>query len=182
MTVLKKLALLAMVLVVGQAAAQSPAAAMKAELAKLNFLVGNFTTETTIPPMPPTAPKGATGKGTTVVTWGLDSMFVLIDEQSVNSLFGQYKGHGVLGYDAHSKEYVLSMFNNFGDHPTYRGTFAGDMLVLLTKVPMPGRSFDQKLEWYKEGETVKLKVSNDLGKGFAPAIEQTATPVSASKR
>ena len=107
-------------------------------------------------------------------------MFLVIEDQS--SLFGRYKAHGVLGFDSPTREFVLSMFNNFGDHPSYKGNFVGDTLVLLTKVPMQGSSFDQKLVWYKDGEAVKLRVMNDLGKGFVLALEQTAIPVSQNTR
>jgi hypothetical protein len=140
---------------------------------QLQFLVGKFTTETIIPPGR-MAPKGATGKGTSVIAWALDSAFLMIDMEGINSVFGRYLGHGMLGFDAQSKEYVLSMFNNFGDRPSYKGTIAGDTLVLATRVPMPGHPFDQKLLWFKEGETVKLKVINDAGKGFELVTEETA--------
>jgi len=82
----------------------------------------------------------------------------------------------MLGFDVPSQQFVLSMFNNFGDHPTYRGKFHGDTLVLETKVPLPRRPFDQRLVWYKDGDAVKPQVLNDLGKGFVPALEQTAIP------
>ncbi len=151
--------------------------APKTERGKLEFLVGSFTTATQIPPTP-SAPKGATGKGTSVISWALDSMFLMIEEQSMNPLFGQYKGHGVLGYDAQSRQFTLSMYNNFGDHPSYKGDFVNDTLVLQTNVPMPGHPFDQRLLWYKEGNTVKLKVMNDFGKGFLLSLEETVTPTS----
>ena len=145
--------------------------------ARIAFLAGTFATATRIPPGP-SMPDGATGQGTSVVTWALDSMFLSIEDQGLNSLFGQYKGRGMLGFDVPTHQYVLSMFNNFGDHPTYHGTFAGDTLVLQTRVPAPRAPFDQKLLWYKEGDVVKLIVLNDSGKGFLPVLEQTATPVS----
>lgn len=151
------------------------------ERTKMEFLVGTFVTTTSIPPAPSMS-KGATGKGTSVITWALDSMFLSIEEESFNSLFGHYKAHGMLGFDSQLHEYVLSMFNNFGDHPTYHGNFVGDTLVLQTKVAAPRGSFDQKLLWYKEGEAVQLKVLNDSGKGFLTAIEETATPVSPKTR
>jgi hypothetical protein len=144
MTFYRNIVLLLLVILAGQAIAQNPKATADSARARLGFLVGSFVTETSMPPGP-MAPKGASGTGTSVITRGLDSAFLLIDEQSVNSLFGAYKGHGVLGYDVHTNQYSLSMFNNFGDHPIYTGSFAGDTLVLLTKVPMPGRSFDQKV-------------------------------------
>jgi hypothetical protein len=173
---LMTIATLTIVLIVGQAIAQKQTSAVDTARAKLSFLVGNFATETNIPAMP-LAPNGAIGKGTSVITWALDSMFLWIEEQSMNPLFGQYKGHGMLGFDRQTHQFVLSMFNNSGDHPSYKGTFVGDTLVLETKVPMPGRPFDQKLVWYKDGEAVKLRVLNDLGKGFTLVLDETAIPV-----
>jgi hypothetical protein len=147
------------------------------ERSRIEFLAGNFATATMIPASP-SLPKGATGKGTSVVAWALDSMYLSIEEQSMNSLLGHYKGHGMLGFDSQTHEFVLSMFNNLGDHPTYHGNFVGDTLILETKVPSPRGTFDQKLLWYKDGRLVKLKVLNDMGKGPALVLEQTATPVS----
>jgi hypothetical protein len=182
---IKDIVILTLVLIVSQAIAQKQTnsrdsllqkPSVVTERPKLKFLVGNYTTETSIP-AGPSLPKGAMGKGTSVITWALDSMFLLIEEQSINSLFGKYKGHGLLGFDSPTNQFVLSMFNNFGDHPSYKGNFVGDTLVLETKVPLPGRSFDQKLVWYKVGESIKLRVLNDYGKGFVLVLDQTAIPV-----
>ncbi len=151
------------------------------ERAKLAFLVGDFTTETHVMPSP-MAESGGMGKGTSVMAWGLDSMFVVLDEQSVNQVLGNYKGHGMLGYDRQGGKYVLSMFNNFGDSPQYRGNFNGDTLVLMTKVRFPEGSFDQKLIWYKENTTIRFKVFNDMGDGFVLIIDQTSTPSNNAKK
>jgi hypothetical protein len=145
------------------------------------FLAGRFTTETTIP-AGPMAPKGDTGKGSALHAWGLDSMWLVIDEESMSPLMGHYKGHGALGFDATTREYVLSMFNNFGDHPSYKGTFSGDTLVMSTRIPMPKRPFDQKLLWYKDGETVRLRIMNDMGKGYVTALEQSSVRASQSSK
>ncbi len=164
----------AMILLAVQAYAQKPAP--DPDRARLGFLVGSFVTETKIQPNQQ-IPNGGTGKGTSVISWALDSMFLSIDQKGSNTVFGQYKGHGMLGYDRQARQYVLSMFNNWGDRLVYTGTFAGDTLVLTTKVPMPGMTFDQKLLWYKAGETIKLKVYNDIGKGSELALEETSTAV-----
>jgi len=148
---------------------------------KLAFLVGTYATETHIMPGP-MAPNGGSGKGTTVMTWGLDSMFVMIDEQSVNKVFGEYKGHGMLGYDRQAGKYVLSMLNNFGDTPQYRGTFNGDTLTLMTKVEFPGGAFEQKLVWFSEHNTIRLKIFNDMGKGYTLTIEETSVPSTQNKK
>jgi hypothetical protein len=109
-------------------------------------------------------------------------MFLFVDEQSINSLLGNYKGHGMLGYDLQEKQYVLSMFTNFGDHPQYRGSFVGDTLVLTTKVSAPRGSFDQKLQWFRDGNTVRLRILNDFGQGLKLVIDQTATPSSGAAK
>ena len=147
------------------------------ELKKLSFLAGDFTTETAIPANP-AMPQGARGLGWAKNNWSLDSMFLSIEENSKNSLLGNYKGQGFLTYDRQEKQYVLSMFNNFGDHPVYKGQFHDDTLVLETAVQMPGGSFTQRLYWYPDGRTVKLQILNDLGKGFMPVIDQTYIPAS----
>lgn len=158
-----------LVVLVSQAVAQKQS---ETEQAKLKFLVGSFMTETTIQGRS----KPIKGAGTSVITWTLDSAFLLIEEESISPMMGHYKGHGILGFDTPTHQYMLSMFNNFGDHPSYKGNFVGDTLVLETKVPMPGKSFDQKLLWYKDGDRVKLKVQNDMGNGFVTVIDQTSTP------
>ena len=146
------------------------------ERAKLSFLVGNFSTKTRILPTA-RSHKEAVGTGTSAISWTLDSTFLLVNEQSINPLLGNYKGLGMLGYDIQTKEYVLAMFNNFGDRPQYKGNFSGDTLVLISKVEYPGGLFNQKLLWFSEANNVRLTVSNDMGKGFQPVIEQTDTPV-----
>jgi hypothetical protein len=111
------------------------------------------------------------------MAWALDSMFLILDDQSQNPLLGNYKAHGVLGYDVSSQQFILSIFNNSGDRPIYKGGFTGDTLVLITHVPMPKRPFDQKILWYKSGSAVKLQILLDSGKGYALVIDETETPM-----
>lgn len=140
---------------------------------RLAFLVGSFVTEARILPGR-MIKKESVGSGTSEVSWALDSMFLFVDERSVNPVLGVYKGFGLLGYDPHERQYTLSMYNNFGDHPQYHGTFAGDTLVLSARVPAPGKPFDQQVRWYAEGESVRLEVLNDTGEGFVPVMTQVA--------
>jgi len=176
---LARIALVTLAFLAGHSSspAQMPSDSSAFQRARVEFLVGTFATATNFPSTP-SMPKGATGKGTSVITWALDSMFLSIDDQSVNSLFGHFNQHGMLGFDSQTHQFVLSMFNNFGDRPTYHGNFVGDTLVLQTKVLNPRRPFDQKLQWYKDGTAVQLRVLNDFGKGFLLTLEQTATPAS----
>jgi hypothetical protein len=124
----------------------------------------------------------AVGRGTSLISWGLDSMFLFIDERSVNPILGNYKGFGVLGFDPRDQQYVLSMYNNYGDAPQYRGGFSGDTLFLSSTVRMPGGSFVQKIQWFMEGTAVRLRVLNDRGKGLVPVVEQWARPAPGSAK
>ena len=147
------------------------------ERMKLAFLTGSFTTETHMPPGPMN-PEEVVGHGTSTLAYGVDSMFILLDDQSDNPVLGKYKAHGVLGYNAMDGTYMLSMYNNFGDAPQYKGSFSGDTLVLTATIKYPQGSFDQKLDWYREGITVRLKVYNDMGQGPTLVVDQIDKPVS----
>jgi hypothetical protein len=151
------------------------------ERAKLSFLVGRFTTEIHLMPSP-MSDRETVGKGTSSMMWGVDSMYILLDDQSENPVLGSYKAHGVLGYNMRENKYVLSMFNNFGDNPQYRGSMSGDTLTLSSKVEFPGGSFDQKLVWFKEWNKIRLKIYNDMGDGSSLVIDQTATSMPADSR
>ena len=146
------------------------------ERAKLAFLAGSFNTETHLSASR-TSPNGSVGKGSSSITWAVDSMYLLLDDQSLDQAMGQYRAHGVLGYNAREGKYTLAMFNNFGDTPRYTGSFIGDTLVMTSKVEFPGGSFDQKLVWFKDGKNLRLKIYNDMGKGAMMAIDQIQTPV-----
>jgi hypothetical protein len=151
------------------------------ERAKLSFLTGSFTTETHMP-AGPMNPKEVVAPGTSKLVYGVDSMFILLDDQSDNPVLGKYKAHGVLGYNPRDGKYTLSMYNNFGDAPQYKGAFSGDTLVLTSHIEYPGGSFDQKLTWYKDGTNVRLKVYNDVGKGLSLVVDQISTPASGDAR
>jgi len=165
----------AMALFIGMAAAQAQSTAdssasrkrtFATERGGVAFLVGTYSTSTTMPSL------SAGGKGSSVIAWTLDSMFLSIEEESLNPVFGRYKGHGLLGFDAPTQQFVLSMFNNTGDHPTYHGTMTGDTLVVSTRIPSPRDTFDQKLLWYNDRGTVRLQVLNDGGRGFRLVLDQ----------
>jgi hypothetical protein len=142
---------------------------------RLAFLIGTFNTDTHLLPNP-YLPDGARGTGSAVITWTLDSMFVQLDERSSNTLLGNYRGFGMLGYDANTGNYRLSMFNNFGDSPTYEGSFTGDTLELRGRIGFPGGTFDQKVLLFRSAKGMRLTVLSDAGHGYEPTIEQSYTP------
>jgi len=151
------------------------------ELAKLSFLVGEFTTDTKIHPNP-VAPEGEAALGTLKTKWALDSMFLLLEEVIDFPLFGTYRGMGLLTYDRVGKQYYLGMHNNFGDHPSYKGNFVGDTLILEGQIPFEGGSFTQHVMWLWDGNNIKLWVRNNMGEGFVPVIEQTYLPAAKTSK
>ncbi len=179
----KNLTLVAVTLALigSQAFAQMTKPEFGPELAKLGFLTGHFTTQTKLM-MDPNSTEGSIGTGSATIHWGLDSMFVFINEEENSPAMGSYKGFGVLGYDLQQNQYVLSMYNNFADRPQYKGSFTGDTLTLTTNVETPNGPFTQQLKWYKEGNNVRLRIFNDMGQGFVLAVDQTATPASSENK
>ncbi|HTY58529.1 MAG TPA: DUF1579 family protein [Bacteroidota bacterium] len=146
----------------------------------LAFLVGTFTTEMHILPGRIIKTESV-GKGITTISWTLDSMFLFIDEKSQNSALGSYKAMGFLGFDPREQQYVLSMYNNFGDEPVYRGTFSGDTLVLAAKIPGRGKPFDQQVRWYTAGGDLHLDALNDTGEGYLRVMREVLTPAREGK-
>jgi hypothetical protein len=142
---------------------------------QVQFLVGTFSTVTTFPANP-ALPNGATGSGTSTIAWALDSTYLRIDDRSVNPLFGNFLNFGMLGFDSPTGQFFLSMYNNYGDHPNYRGAFSGDTLAFEATIPSPRGTFTQRVLWFKDGSTVRMQVYNDRGKGPQLTLEQTATP------
>ena len=160
----------------GQSTVSASAHATASPRERLAFLVGSFATEVHLLPGR-MVKKESVGKGTSEIAWVLDSMFLFIDERNVNPVLGAYKGYGLLGYDPHDTQYILSMYNNFGDHPQYRGTFVGDTLVLAARIPAPSKPFDQQVRWYSNGEIIHLEVLNDTGEGFIPVMMEESRRV-----
>lgn len=164
-----------------EAPAGMPKPKVAPELVRLSFLAGEFTTDAKIHPNP-VAPNGEAARGTLKSKWALDSMFLMFEEAVDFPAFGKYRGMGLLTYDKTAKEYYLGMHNNFGDHPSYKGNFVGDTLILEGQIPFPGGAFTQQVMWLSEGSQVKLWVRNNLGKGWVPVIEQTYLPVSKNSK
>ncbi|HXF49241.1 MAG TPA: DUF1579 family protein [Verrucomicrobiae bacterium] len=151
------------------------------ELLKLSFLAGEFVTDTKIFPNP-VAPNGENATGSLKSRWILDSMFLQFEEAIDFPIFGKYRGMGLLTYDKNAKQYYLGMHNNFGDHPSYKGNYTGDTLILEGQIPFPGGTFQQQVMWRREGDNVKLWVRNNMGQGWMPVIEQTYRPAKKNGR
>ncbi len=162
----------------GSFSAQMTKPSFGPELARLSFIVGHYTTKTNVMMEDNTS----IGDGTIKAHWGLDSMFVFYSSEEKNPALGSYKGFGVLGYNSENSQYVLTMFNNFGDRPEYKGNFAGDTLTMSAKIQSPQGPFDQKMKWFKDGNNVRLLIYTDFGQGYSLMVDQTATPAADSTK
>jgi len=106
----------------------------------------------------------------------------MIDAENEAGEFGKVKGHSVITYDAREKKYKMWHYNNFGDTPYYEGDFKGDTLSFLAEIKSTEGSFKQSVIWYPEGKKVKFRAMNNMGKGFMPVFEGTATPYAINNR
>ena len=150
------------------------------ELAKLNLLAGKFDVDLMTHKNP--MGEGGPGKGQIHNHWGLDSMFLIMEHED-NGPMGNYKGHGVLGYDMMEKRYELWWYTNWGEISNSEGNFVRDTFVLVNEMAMPdGTPFKLKLMWYKEGKKVKFRILSDTGQGFSALLDCTYSPMKAGKK
>lgn len=161
----------------GTASAQMTRPQFGPKLEKLSFLLGSYKTESKIT----MGPNSSTGSGYTTARRGLDSMFVFISSRETNSSMGSYRSFGVLGYNSTTSEYVLTMFNIFGSRSEFKGNFSGDTLSLAATINTPRGTFKQRMDWFKEGENLRLLIYGDFGQGYTLMVDETATPVKGGK-
>ena len=150
------------------------------ELARLSFLVGNFTCENRTYDTP--MGKGGPGKGRNMNRWGLDSLFMMANYEGTMAGMGNYEGHGMFTYDAPAGQYKCWWFDNFGNHSEYTGNFVGDTLALESEMQTPQGPLKERIMWHPEGKKVKFRMVWDMGQGPMPVMEETATPSGAATR
>ncbi|HLG93633.1 MAG TPA: DUF1579 family protein [candidate division Zixibacteria bacterium] len=148
------------------------------ELAKLSFLVGNFTSENISYDTP--MGKGGPGKGRNMNRWGLDSLYVMANYEGTMAALGDYKGHGMFTYDVQSQQYKCWWFDNHGNQSEYTGNFIGDTLALESELVTPQGSLKERIRWHREGKKVKFRMVWDMGQGPVPVMEETAIPSGAT--
>jgi hypothetical protein len=165
-----KLAILATAgLLTAAAAAQAQEKKMEmpkpgTEVKKLDYFVGNWTSEGEMKP----GPWGAGGKmtGDDKCSWMEGGWFVVCHSDG-KSPMGRMTGIGVMGYDAARKTYTWNGFNNMGENEKAEGTVAGKTWTytnesMMGGKPMKGRytitetsatSYDFKMEGSEDGKT-----------------------------
>jgi len=145
------------------------------ELKKLDFMVGNWTTEGDIKPglgMP-------SGKfsSTSHAAW-MDGNFFLIEHSDMDmGAMGKGKELSILGYDLDRKVYTCNAFNSMGEAETSAGTVAGDSWSWTSDEHMGGKTMKGRFTMKvlsPTSYTVKFELSQDAT-NWTTAMEGKAT-------
>jgi len=144
----------------------------QAEHEKLKALAGSFTGEETMHPSP-WDPQGGTATATTESRMDMDGFYLVTNY--VQSRGGQvtYRGHGVFGYDAREKCYLMWWFDSMGitSASPAKGKWEGDTLMFEHKTPMGHARYTYTL---KSGGTYTFGIANSQdGKQWANFMDGT---------
>ncbi|MGA9039054.1 MAG: DUF1579 family protein [Terriglobales bacterium] len=148
------------------------------ELKKLDYLVGTWSNEATIPP----GPWGAGGKfsDTDKVEW-MKGEFFLVNHSDF-SLPAELGGTGtslsILGYDADKKTYTEQRFDSTGRHVVATGTLNGDTITWMSENNYGGMTIQSRFTIKMispTSYTSKYEISSDGGANWMPFWEGKAT-------
>jgi hypothetical protein len=122
-----------------------PAAKPSAELKKLDYFVGTWTTKGTIA----SGPWGAGGKFSWAETtkWMSGNFFLVgrWDFKMPRELGGDGQEIFVIGYDENQNLYTFDAFSSHGRHQVSRGTVSGDIWTWTSEVSSDGQKTNQKM-------------------------------------
>lgn len=148
-----------------------------AEVKKLDYFVGTWTTEATIAQ----GPWGMGGKFSSTGTneWMDGSFFVVghSDFKMPPELGGDGKETSVMGYDTNQNLYTYDGFNSQGQHESYKGTVSGDTWTWTGEQTYDGQDIKQKMTMKALSPTsysMKFEVSMD-GTTWSTFMEGKAT-------
>ena len=112
-----------MMLVVVAASAQMPMPKPAPELAKLDYLAGNWISDSDMKP----GPMGPGGKVTSsdAVHW-MEGKFFLVMQSQYSGSMGEGTGLAIYGYDSKNKVYTYHAYNSWGEVGRAAGTVDGD--------------------------------------------------------
>jgi len=170
------IAVLGLVLVTSAAIAQMNTPAP--ELKKLDYFVGNWSTEATVLP----GPWGAGGKFTdNVETEWMKGGFFLVGHSDFNlpsELGGAGSALGVMRYDDDKKVYTDERFDSNGRHEISTGTLNGDTWTWTSQNNYNGMTIHSRLMIKMVSPasyTSKYEVSADGGANWMPFWDGKAT-------
>jgi hypothetical protein len=166
--------ILASVAAVAQMGPPTPAP----ELKKLDYFVGNWTTDATVA----SGPWGAGGKLTDSAhgEW-MKGGFFLLNHSDITlppELGGETTSLGVMGYDADKKVYTEERFESSGRRVAMTGTIDGDTFTWAGVNDYNGMQISSRLTIKMTSPTscaLKYEVSIDGGASWMPFYEGKAT-------
>jgi hypothetical protein len=156
------------------AAPESSAPQPSAEVQKLSYFVGEWTSEADIHP----GPMGAGGKatGSSKCRW-LDGNFFVSCQDESSTPMGKMSGLGVMGYDAAKKVYTWSGFNNMGQAEVATGTVSGKTWTFAGSNDINGKTMKTRytiVETSPAEYTFRFDASTD-GATWTPVIDGKVT-------
>lgn len=168
--------ILAVIILAGSALTQAPPTPGP-EVKKLDFFVGTWTEDGTIPP----GPWGAGGKYSITHTneWMKGNFFLISRKQSrmPPDLGGETEQIGFLGYDADKKMYTATGFDSNGGQGSVQGTLSDDTWTWTGSEEYKGETIRNR-GTYKmlspNSYRSKFEVSSD-GTNWLVMMEATAT-------
>jgi hypothetical protein len=169
------LAFLAVIsLVVPSATAQTPAPKPGPEVAKLDYLAGNWISDGDMKP----GPMGPGGKftQTTDIHW-MEGNFFLVMHAKVEGAMGKWTSIAVMGYDQTKKAYTYNEFDSTGDAGASVGTVDGDTWTFTSDENMGGTTFKGRYTMKvlsPTSYTYKYEMSKD-GTTWTTAMDGKAT-------
>ncbi|MBZ5500023.1 MAG: DUF1579 domain-containing protein [Acidobacteriia bacterium] len=137
---------------------------------KLEVLVGKWAGTETLSPSP-WDPKGGTATARMDSHVDLDGFFLITDYVEERQGTVCYRGHGVFGWDAHTKHYTMHWFDTMGPASVTpaTGQWEGPSLVFAQQTPMGHNRFSYIIEQPKHF-TMRIEHSKD-GKDWTVFME-----------
>lgn len=136
------------------------------QVKKLDYFVGTWTSEGTIPP----GPWGNGGKFSSTETseWMPGGFFLVShsDFKMPAELGGDGKGTSIMGYDTDKNVYTVDEFSSQGRHDTSKGTLTGDTWVWTSSANYDGQDIQQKM-------TIKVLSPTSYTMKFESSIDGT---------
>lgn len=147
------------------------------EVKKLDYFVGTWTTDATIPQ----GPWGSGGKfsSTDTIEWMAGNFFVEghADFKMPPELGGDGKAVSYMGYDTDQNVYTYNEFNSQGHREASKGTVSGDTWTWTSNATYGGQDFQQKLTvkiLSPTSQSIKFEISMD-GTNWMTFMEGKAT-------
>ncbi len=115
--------LLLLLLIAIAAPAQMPVPKPAPELSKLEYLLGNWISDSDVK----ASPMGPGGRVTSndAVQW-MEGKFFLVMHSKYSGSMGNGTGFAIYGYDPNRKVYTYNMYNSWGEEGRSVGTMDGD--------------------------------------------------------